>query len=61
MRASSFAHIYDGVRLNVLHVRVGKAQLFAASLSGTDDPRGNGVLEGKRAADSNHKLPWSQV
>ncbi len=59
--APSFAYIDDGISLNVVHVGVAKAQLSAPSLSGADDSRGNCILEGKRAADSDHKLPWSQV
>lgn len=56
-----FTHIDDSISLDVVHVRVTKAQLLAPSLSGADDSCGNCVLEGKRAANSNHKLPWSQV
>lgn len=59
--ASSASYIDDGVSLNVLHVGVAKAELFASSLSGADDSCSNRILEGKRAANSNHKLPWSQV
>lgn len=59
--ASSSPYVDDGVSLNVVHVRVAEAQLSAASLSGADDSRSNRVLEGKRAADGDHKLPWSEV
>lgn len=55
------SHIDNCVRLNVVHVRVMKAQLSAPALSCADDSCGDGVLEGKRAADGNHKLTWSQV
>ena len=55
------SYIDDGVGLNVVHVRVAKAQLSAPTLSGADDPCSNCVLKGKRAADGDHKLPWSQV
>lgn len=58
---SSVSYIDDGISLNVFHVGVAQAQLFASSLSGADDPCSNCILEGKRAANSNHKLPWSQV
>lgn len=54
-------HVDDGVRLDVVHVRVLKAQLPAPPLSGANDPGGDGVLEGERAADGHHELPWSQV
>lgn len=54
-------HVDDGVCLDVVHVRVPQAQLFAVSLGGADDAGGDGVLEGKRAADGDHKLPRSQV
>lgn len=57
----SFTYIDDGVGLNVVHVGVAKAQLSSPSLSGADDSRSNCILEGKWAADSDHKLPWSQV
>lgn len=55
------AHINNGVSLNVVHVGVAKAQLFATSLCGADDPRGNGVLEGKWATNGNDEFSWSQV
>lgn len=54
-------HVDDGVRLDVVHVRVPKAQLSAPPLGGADDPCGDGVLEGERAADGHHELAWSQV
>lgn len=57
----SFTYIDDGISLNVIHVGVAKAQLSAPSLSGADDSCGNCVLEGKGAANSDHKLPRSQV
>lgn len=59
--ASSSPYVDDGVSLNVVHVGVAEAQLSAASLSGADDSRSNRVLEGKRAADGDHELPWSEV
>lgn len=60
-RSLTRSHVDDGVRLDVVHVRVLKAQLSAPPLSRADDPRGDGVLEGERAADGDHKLAWSQV
>lgn len=57
----SKTHINNSISLNVVHVGVAKAQFFAASLSGADNPRGNGVLEGKGAANGNNKFSWSQV
>lgn len=54
-------HINDGVSLDVVHVRVAKAQFLAPTLSGADDSCGNRVLEGERAADRDHKLPGSEV
>ena len=59
--ASSSPYVDDGVSLNVVHVGVAEAQLSATSLSGADDSRSNRVLEGKRAADGDHELPWSEV
>lgn len=55
--ASSSTYVNDSVSLNVIHVRVAQAQLSSSSLSGTDNSSGNCVLEGKRAANSHHKLP----
>lgn len=55
------AHVDDGVRLDVVHVRVPEPQLFAASLGGTDDPGGDCVLKGKRASDGDHELSWPQL
>lgn len=55
------SYIDNSISLNVVHVRVAKAQLSASSLSGADDPRGYCVLERKRAANGDHKLAWSQV
>lgn len=54
-------HVDDGVCLDVVHVRVPQAQLLAVSLGGADDAGGDGVLEGKWAADGDHKLPRSQI
>lgn len=60
-RSLTPSHVDDGIRLDVVHVRVPKAQLSAPPLGGADDPRGDGVLEGERAADGHHELAWSQV
>lgn len=57
----TLSHVDDCVRLNVVHVRVTKAQLSTPTLSRADDSCGDSVLEGERAADGNHKLTWSQV
>ncbi len=59
--ASPFSYINNGICLNVVHVGVAEAQLSASSLSGADDSCSNCILEGERAADGDHKLPWSQV
>lgn len=55
------SYIDNSISLNVVHVRVAKAQLSASSLSGADDPGGYCVLERKRAANGDHKLARSQV
>lgn len=57
---STGAHVDYGIRLDVADVRL-YAQLPAVSLGGADDARGDRVLQGKRAADRNHKFPWSQI
>ncbi len=53
------AHIDDGICLDVVHVRVSQAQLFAPSLGGADDACGHCVLKGERTADSDHNSPGS--
>lgn len=55
------AHIDDGVGLDVVHVRVLKAQLQTVALGGADDARGDGVLEGEWASHRHHKLTGTQV
>lgn len=55
------AHVDGCVRLDVLHVGVGEAQLLAAPLHRADDPRGDGVLQGQRAPHRHHKLPLADV
>lgn len=57
----SVSYIDDGISLNVVHVRVAEAQLSASSLSGADNSSSNCILEGKWAADGDHKLTRSQV
>lgn len=59
--SSFFIYIDDGIGLDVVHVGVAKAQLSAPSLSGADDSRSNRILEGKGAANSNHKLSRPQI
>lgn len=59
--SSDETHVDDGVRLDVVHVRVAEAQLFASPLGGADDAGGDGVLEGERAADGDHKLAGTKV
>ena len=54
-------HIDNCVRLDVVHIGVPEAELLAVPLSGADNAGGDSVLEGKRAADSNHELPRPQV
>lgn len=56
-----FTHVDDGVRLDVVHVRVAEAQLLASPLGGADDAGGDGVLQGERAADGDHELSGTQV
>lgn len=54
-------HVDDGVRLDVVHVGVAEAQLLASPLGGAHDARGDGVLQGERAAYGHHKLARAQV
>lgn len=54
-------HVDDGVRLDVVHVRVPQAQLPAIPLGRAHDARGHCVLQGKGAADGHHKLAGTQV
>lgn len=54
-------YVNDGVRLDVVHVWVAETQFFAPPLGGADNPRGDGVLQGERAANGNHKLSGTQV
>lgn len=54
-------HIDDCVCLNVVHVWVAETQLLAPPLGGADDTRGDGVLQGERATNGNHKLARAQV
>lgn len=54
-------HVDDGVRLDVVHVRVPQAQLPAVPLGRADDARGHRVLQGEGAADGHHELPRPQV
>lgn len=56
-----YSHIDNSVRLYVVHIRVSEAQLLAVSLSGADDASGDSILEGKGAADCDHKLSGPQV
>lgn len=56
MCLSIFTHVDDGVRLDVVHVRVAEAQLLASPLGGADDPSGDSVLQGEWAAYGDHKL-----
>ena len=55
------AHINNGISLDVVHVRILDAQLFAVSLCCADDTYGHGVLQGKGATDGNDKLTRSQI
>lgn len=54
-------HVDDGVRLDVVHVRVPQAQLPAIPLGRAHDARGHCVLQGEGAADGHHKLAGTQV
>lgn len=54
-------HVDDGVRLDVVHVGVAEAQFLASPLGGAHDARGDGVLQGERAADGHHELARAQV
>lgn len=49
-------HVDDGVRLDVVHVRVAQTQLLASPLGGADNAGSDGVLQGERAANGDHKL-----
>ncbi len=53
--------INDGISLDVVHVRVLKAQLQAVTLGGADNASGDGVLQGERASYRHHKLTGAQV
>ena len=55
------SYIDNGICLDVIHVWVPEAQLFAISLSSADDASSDSVLKGKGAANRNHKLPRPQV
>lgn len=55
------AHIDDCICLNVVHIRVPKSQLFAASLGGADDPSSDCVLKRKGASDGDYKFSRSQL
>lgn len=54
-------HINNSISLDVVHVWVLYAQLFAISLCSADDAGGDSVLQGERAANGNHKLSWPQI
>lgn len=54
-------HIDDGVGLDVVHVRVPDAQLFAVSLRRADDAGCHGVLQGEGAADGDDELSRSEI
>lgn len=53
--------INDGVSLDVVHVRVLKAQLQAVTVGGADNAGGDSVLQGERASYRHHKLTGAQV
>lgn len=57
----SVSYVDDGVSLDVVHVWVTETQFFSISLCGADNSCRHCVLQGKRAADSNHKLTRAQV
>lgn len=54
-------HVNNSISLDVVHVWVLYAQLFAISLCSADDAGGDSVLQGERAANGNHKLSWPQI
>lgn len=54
------AHVDDGVSLDVADASL-DAQFPAVPLGGADNAGGHRVLQGKRAADRNHKFPWPEV
>lgn len=54
------AHVDDGVRLDVANASL-DAQFPAVPLGGADDAGSHCVLQGKRAANRNHKFPWPEV
>lgn len=56
-----WSYVDDGVCLDVVHVWVAETQLLAPPLGGADDTRGDGVLQGERAADGDHELAGPQV
>lgn len=53
--------IDDGVGLDVVHVRVLKAQLQAVALGSADDAGGDCVLQRERASHRHHELTGAQV
>lgn len=61
MNSKIWAYVDDGVRLDVVHVRVAEAKLLAAALGGANDSRRHSVLEGEGAADGDHKLAGPQI
>lgn len=56
-----YSHVDNSIRLDVVHVRIPEAQLFAISLGSADNTSGDSVLEGKWAPDGNDKLSRPQI
>lgn len=56
-----WTYVDDCVCLDVVHVWVAETQLLAPPLGGADNTRGDGVLQGERATNGNHKLARAQV
>lgn len=54
-------HINSRISLDILHIGLGKAQVFGWTLSRADNAGGDCVLQRKGTAHSNNKLPLADV
>lgn len=54
--SQSMTHVDDGVRLDVLHVRVFESQLQAIPMGRADDACGDRVLQGEENSNKASKL-----
>lgn len=58
---AALSHVDDGICLDIVHIGVADAQLLPVPLGRADDASRDCVLEGKGAANSDHKLAGPQV